>query len=81
MVVVSNKEIQPTKIIKEVDVNDTSKRLQVDKILNRDYDEDEKEFYYEVKWKSLPKSQASWEPKTELMKDVPNLIKAFDKIA
>jgi hypothetical protein len=29
----------------------------------------------------LPKNQASWEPKTELMKDIPNLIKSLDKIA
>jgi hypothetical protein len=29
--VVTDKEIQPVKVIKEVDVNDTSKRLQVEK--------------------------------------------------
>jgi hypothetical protein len=26
-------------------------------------------------------SQASWEPKTELIKEIPNLIQSFDKIA
>jgi hypothetical protein len=80
--VVSDKEVQPVKILKvNEDVNDISKRLQVDKILNRDFDKTEKEFYYLIKWKSLPKSRASWEPKTELMKEIPNLIKSFDKIA
>ena len=38
-----------------------------------------KVIYYQVWWKGCLKKDATWEPKKELEKDVPDLIIAFDK--
>ena len=35
--------------------------------------------YYKVWWKNYPKKEATWEPKDELIKDVPDLIEAYDE--
>jgi hypothetical protein len=34
--------------------------------------------YYKVWWKGYPKAEATWEAKTELMIDVPHLIKEYE---
>jgi hypothetical protein len=36
-------------------------------------------FQYLVKWKDYPEYESSWEPRKNLMKDVPDLVEAFDK--
>lgn len=54
--------------------------MDVEKILNKDYDKEEKQFYYLVKWRHLPKSKASWETKTDLIKDIPQMVQKFDKM-
>jgi hypothetical protein len=74
---VSETEVKPQKVAKPAE---ESKRMDVEKILNRDYDKQEKQFYYLVKWRHLPKSKASWESKTDLMKDIPQMVQKFDKM-
>ncbi len=34
--------------------------------------------YYKVKWKGYPESEATWEPRTRLIEDVPILVKEFE---
>ena len=34
--------------------------------------------YYKVHWKDSKTNKPSWEPRDELMKDVPDLIEAYD---
>lgn len=34
--------------------------------------------YYQIKWKSYPESQNTWEPRSELIKDVPQLVESYD---
>lgn len=35
---------------------------------------------YKVKWKNYPESQSTWEPKSQLIKDVPKLVAEFDAV-
>lgn len=51
-----------------------SKRLEVEKLVKRKK-ESGKVFFW-VKWTN---AKSSWEPRTSLMKDVPDLVKAFEK--
>jgi hypothetical protein len=36
-------------------------------------------FQYLVKWLDYPEHEASWEPRSNLMKDVPDWVEEFDR--
>lgn len=55
----------------------TEDRYEVQKLLDRKVKN--KVIYYLVLWRGYPKSQATWQKRSELIKDVPNLIKSFDE--
>ena len=38
-----------------------------------------KSYQYLVKWLGYPEYDASWEPRANLLKDVPDLVKEFDE--
>ncbi len=37
-----------------------------------------KKVYYKIWWKGYLKKDATWEPKDNLIKDIPNLIKEYE---
>ena len=53
------------------------KKFVVEKILKKRKNKNRIE--YLVKWKGYSSDQNTWEPRTKLIKDVPDLIKEFDK--
>jgi hypothetical protein len=63
---------EPEKPVGKVD-ND---RFEFEKILERKVENNK--IYYLVKWKNYPKKNATWELKTELIKDVPQAVKLFE---
>jgi len=53
-----------------------SNKFIVEKILDKK--KEKGKVYYLIKWKKYNKKHNSWEPRTELIKDVPELIKAYE---
>lgn len=52
-------------------------RFEVEKLLERKVEKGT--VYFLVKWRGYPKSDATWERRNELVKDVPQLIKQYEK--
>jgi hypothetical protein len=63
--------IRPVKTVKGKQVYLVEKILDKKKENNR--------IYFLIKWKGFPSSYNSWEPRSELIKDIPILIKEFEK--
>ena len=70
---VSDNEVTPSKPILEVD----SDRMEVQSILDKKTVK--KTVYYLIKWKDLPKNEASWEKESSLIEDIPQMIARFNK--
>lgn len=68
-----NEEPEKIEPVAENDEN----RFEVEKILERK--KSGRSFQYLIKWRGYPKSEATWEKKSELMKDIPQLVEKFDK--
>lgn len=70
---VDDNEKKPEKPLIEVEEN----RFEFEKILDKKVEK--KKVYYLVKWRGYPKSEATYEPRDELIKDVPQKVLAFEK--
>jgi transposase InsO family protein len=64
---------EPEKAVGDVE----SDRYEVEKILDRR--KKGKSYEYLIKWKNYAKKDATWSNRKDLIKDIPSLIKAFDK--
>jgi hypothetical protein len=53
-----------------------NEKFEVEEILDKKRSSNK--VYYKVRWKSYPLSAATWEPASDLKKQVPDLIKAFE---
>jgi hypothetical protein len=69
---VDENEIKPTKSLTKVEEN----RYEFEKIIGEKVIGTTK--YYLVKWKGYKKSEATWEKRSELIKDVPQAIKRYE---
>lgn len=70
-------EQKPEKPILQPEVEEGFRRLEVEKLLERR--KEGKIIYYLIKWRGIPKANATWEKRDELIKDIPQLITRFDK--
>jgi hypothetical protein len=64
---------EPEKHVGEVEED----RFEVEKLLERKTEN--KKVYFLVKWKNYPKKDATWESRVQLMKDIPQAVKLFEK--
>lgn len=69
---VSDNETKPEKAI----IANDSDRFEVEKILDKK--SENKKVYYLVKWRGYPKSEATYELKSELIKEIPQMIASFE---
>lgn len=51
---------------------------EVEKIIDRKQTKDKK-IFYRIKWLGFPVKESTWEPRDELIKTIPKMIKNFDK--
>ena len=70
---VSDTEVKPNKPILEVDED----RFEVESILDKKTEK--RTIYYLIKWKGYSKKEATWEKRSSLIEDIPQLINRFEK--
>ena len=70
---VSDNEIKPNKPILEVEED----RFEVESILDKKTEK--RTIYYLIKWKGYSKKEATWEKRSSLIEDIPQLINRFEK--
>lgn len=73
LTVKANEQVETTTVTNAVEEN----RYEFEKILERK--KVGKTYKYLIKWKHYPKKDATWETRAELLKDVPQAIKNYDK--
>jgi hypothetical protein len=71
--IVHANETAPVKPITEVENNRSEVKSIIDKKVVKNV------VYYLIWWKYHPKKSATWEKRSELMEDIPQLIKRYDK--
>lgn len=59
-------------------VNVENNRFEFEKIIGKKVEN--KKIFYLVKWKGQPKKDSTYEPRDELIKDVPQKVKAYEKL-
>ena len=64
-------------VVKEEALPGAPKKFIVEKILEKK--KEKGKIFFKIKWKGFPADKNSWEPRTQLIKDVPTLIKDFEK--
>ncbi len=52
--------------------------FQIEKIIDKSYDKDTKQYLYKVKWTGFPEEECTWEPKSNLIL-APKILKEFEK--
>jgi AAA+ superfamily predicted ATPase len=67
--VVSNNEANPPESIQ--------RKFIVEKILDKK--KIKSKIHFLIKWKGKPDSANSWEPRTNLIKDIPDMVKEYEK--
>lgn len=61
----------------EQDLKASSKKYNVEKILAKKRINNK--VHYKIKWEGYPTSSNTWEPRSELIKTIPDIVKQFDK--
>ena len=70
-VVDKNEELPPPKVIRG-----KPKTYKVEKIIGKK--KIKGKIYYKVKWLGYPEEESTWEPRTNLIEDVPDLVKEYE---
>ena len=75
----TNQLLPIDKIIKpSEDIQSKKSKYIVEKILDKKTDPKDKRVYFYVKWKNYSEKESTWEPRSNLINEVPDLIKEYD---